>query len=232
MRETGHIAEHVEAVRKKIETACARSGRDPHDVRLIAVSKTKPVGDMQEAYAAGCREFGENYVQEILEKYGQLPADAKIHMIGHLQTNKVGKIIGKTALIHAVDSLHLAEAIEKQAAKHLQQPIPVLLEVNAAQEESKFGFFLDEVETAVRTIRETCPHVKVDGLMTSAPYTLDPESNRIYFRKLKEAAEANGLKELSMGMTGDYEVAVEEGATLVRVGTAIFGARNYGAKEV
>lgn len=221
------IAENVQAVKARIAAACERAGRDAASVRLIAVSKTKPVSAMQEAYAAGCREFGENYVQEILEKEGQLPSDAHIHMIGHLQTNKVGKIVDKVAEIHAVDSLRLAREIEKQAAKRNLPPVKVLLEVNVAEEASKFGFSYDEIEGALSELRASCPHVEVLGLMTSAPLTEEPEENRKYFRKLREAAERNKLPELSMGMTGDFEVAVEEGATMVRVGTAIFGARDY-----
>lgn len=221
------ILENVQAVRARIAVACERSGRDASSVRLIAVSKTKPVSDMLEAYAAGCRDFGENYVQEILEKDGQLPADARIHMIGHLQTNKVGKIVDKVAEIHAVDSLHLAREIEKQAAKRNIPAVKVLLEVNVAEEASKFGFAYDEIGDVLAELQGTCPHLEVLGLMTSAPMTEAPEENRIYFRKLREAAQQNGLRELSMGMTGDFEVAVEEGATMVRIGTAIFGARDY-----
>lgn len=231
MEETGHIAANMRHVQEVIAAACAKSGRNSSDVKLIAVSKTKPVCDMMEAYAAGCRDFGENYVQEILEKEGQLPKDARIHMIGHLQTNKAGKIIEQVAMIHAVDTIHLAESLEKQAVKHSRAEVPILLEVNVAEEESKFGFQLSEVDAAVRTVRENCPHLKLEGLMTSAPYTEKPEENRIYFRKLREAAEKNHLHALSMGMTNDYAVAVEEGATMVRVGTAIFGARDYGAKQ-
>ena len=221
------IAKRIAQVRERIEAACRRSGRAAGSVRLLAVSKTKPLSDMQEAYDAGCREFGENYVQEILEKDGQLPPDAKLHMIGHLQTNKVGKIVGRVAEIHSVDSVRLAKEIEKQASKREIPEVKVLLEVNVAKEETKFGFQCEEVAEALSEIHAACPHVNVQGLMTSAPITEEPETNRVYFRKLRELAEKNGLSELSMGMTDDFEVAVEEGATIVRVGTAIFGPRSY-----
>ena len=241
----GHVAENVEKVKKRIAEAAARSGRDPGAVRLIAVSKTKPVSDMLDAYADGVRDFGENYVQELTEKRPLLPDDVRLHFIGHLQTNKAGKTLDCACMIHSVDSLHLAAELEKQAAKRGLQAFPILLEVNIAEEDSKFGFSSAETLPAVLEIAKRCPHLCVRGLMTSAPITEDAETNRVYFaamRKLLEAANrmieqdeagvfraagTGPLSELSMGMTGDYIVAVEEGATMVRVGTAIFGARNY-----
>lgn len=227
------IRENLEQVRKNIEEACRAVGRDPSEVTLIAVSKTKPVPLLREAYDAGARCFGENKVQEIMDKYPQLPEDIQWHMIGHLQRNKVKYIVHKAAMIHSVDSLRLAEAIEQEAAKHEVQ-VPILLEVNVAEEESKFGLKMDEVLPLVETV-SGFPHIRIRGLMTIAPYVEDPEENRDIFRQLKKLSVDIAAKNinnvsmsvLSMGMTGDYQVAVQEGATMVRVGTGIFGERNY-----
>ena len=209
------------------------AGRDPKEVTLIAVSKTKPVSMLKEAYDAGARCFGENKVQEIMDKHPQLPEDIQWHMIGHLQRNKVKYIVDKVSMIHSVDSLRLAQTIEQEAAKH-NVCVPVLLEVNVAQEESKFGLKMDKVLPLIETIADF-PHIKVQGLMTIAPYVENAEDNRDFFRQLKklsvdiEAKNINNvsMSVLSMGMTGDYQVAVQEGATMVRVGTGIFGERNY-----
>lgn len=227
------IRENLEQVRKNIEEACKEVGRDPSEVTLIAVSKTKPVPLLREAYDAGARCFGENKVQEIMDKYPQLPEDIQWHMIGHLQRNKVKYIVDKAAMIHSVDSLRLAEVIEQEAAKHKVQ-VPILLEVNVAEEESKFGLKMDEVLPLIETV-SGFPHIRIRGLMTIAPYVEDPEENRDIFRQLKklsvdiEAENINNvnMSVLSMGMTGDYQVAVQEGSTMVRVGTGIFGERNY-----
>ena len=225
------IKEHLTEVKERIEQACIRSGRNPREVTLIAVSKTKPVPMLEEAYAAGARDFGENKVQEIAAKKPELPEDIRWHMIGHLQRNKVGQVLGKAVLIHSVDSLRLARQIETDAAK-TGLDVDILLEVNVAREESKYGFMLEEVEDAIMTIKDF-PHVHIKGLMTIAPFVENPEENRGIFKKLFEFAVDIGRKNidnvtmgvLSMGMTGDYEVAVEEGATMVRVGTGIFGVR-------
>ena len=227
------ITENLEQVRKNIIEACRAVNRDPDEVTLISVSKTKPVSMLQEAYDAGSRDFGENKVQEIMDKYPQLPSDIRWHMIGHLQRNKVKYIVDKVALIHSVDSLRLAETIENEAAKH-NVTVPVLIEVNVAQEESKFGLKTEEVLSLVESIA-ALPHINIKGLMTIAPYVEDPEENRGIFRELKklsvDIAGKNinnvSMSVLSMGMTGDYQVAVQEGATMVRVGTGIFGERNY-----
>ena len=225
------IKENLEEVREKIRQACQRSGRREEDVTLISVSKTKPVDMLREAYEAGSRDFGENRVQEIMEKYGQMPEDVRWHMIGHLQKNKVRQVIDKAVLIHSVDTVELAEQIEKDAAKR-DLTVDILLEVNVAEEESKFGFRTEEVEAAVMKIKEF-PHVHIKGLMTIAPFVSNSEDNREVFKKLyqlyvdirsKNIDNVN-MSVLSMGMTGDYEVAVEEGATMIRVGTGIFGAR-------
>ena len=225
------IKEHLTEVKERIEQACIRSGRNPGEVTLIAVSKTKPVPMLEEAYAAGARDFGENKVQEIAAKKPELPEDIRWHMIGHLQRNKVSQVIGNAVMIHSVDSLRLARQIETDAAK-AGLDVDILLEVNVAREESKYGFMLEEVEDAIMTIKDF-PHVHIKGLMTIAPFVDNPEENRGIFKKLFEfAVDIDGknidnvtMSVLSMGMTGDYEVAVEEGATMVRVGTGIFGVR-------
>ncbi|MBR5267305.1 MAG: YggS family pyridoxal phosphate-dependent enzyme [Lachnospiraceae bacterium] len=225
------IAMNYAEVKNRMEAACVRAGRDPKEVTLIAVSKTKPVSMLMEAYEAGARTFGENKVQEITEKFPQIPEDAKFHMIGHLQTNKVGQVIDKAVLIHSVDSVHLAEKIEKEAAKR-DLVKDILLEVNVAEEDSKFGLKMDEVIPTLEIIKNF-PHVCVKGLMTIAPFVEDAEDNRKYFKQLYQLfvdikcknIDNGTMSVLSMGMTGDYEVAVEEGATMIRVGTGIFGSR-------
>lgn len=227
------LKEQLQEVEEKIRAACERAGRSREEVTLVAVSKTKPVEMLQEAYDLGARVFGENKVQELTEKYELLPKDIHWHMIGHLQTNKVKYLIGKTELIHSVDSMRLAQAIEKESAKH-GCVTDILLEVNVAEEESKFGMKMEEV---IPFLKETAqfPHIRVRGLMTIAPFVDDPEENRPIFADLhklyvdiKQKNIDNGtVSILSMGMTNDYEVAVEEGATMVRVGTGIFGARDY-----
>lgn len=227
------IAENIKEVQAKIVQACIRAGRNPEDVTLIAVSKTKPVSMLQEAYDAGARYFGENKVQEICEKYDQLPEDIHWQMIGHLQRNKVKQVIGKAELIHSVDSIRLAEEINKEAAKK-RIVANILIEVNVAKEESKFGLMPEEVMDFIHEIVRF-QNINVQGLMTIAPFVDDPEENRIHFanlRKLsvdirKENVDNVSMSVLSMGMSNDYEVAVEEGATMVRVGTKIFGERNY-----
>ena len=236
------IAENLCHVLSRIKAACEKAGRSPEEISLIAVSKTKPFSDILEARASGITRFGENYVQELMQKIEMNESlgegkPIQWHMIGHLQKNKVKYLIGHTALIHSVDSTALAEQIEKEAAKK-DTTVRILLEVNIAREESKFGFDPDHVLQAAEDI-SALPHVRALGLMTSAPITEDPETNRMYFRHLNalagELAEKNLLTVsdpdfrcpvLSMGMTGDFEVAIEEGATMVRVGTAIFGKRN------
>lgn len=220
-------------VENNILDACERSGRNPEEVTLIAVSKTKPVEMLQEVYNEGIRDFGENYVQELADKIEIMPNDIRWHMIGHLQRNKVKYLVGKVACIHSVDSLRLAEVINERSIK-LGVVTEIMAEVNIAGEESKFGFTRDEVFDFAEKV-STMEGVKLVGLMTSAPYVNDPEENRQYFREMKSLSvdinEKNinniNITELSMGMTNDYIVAVEEGATHVRVGTAIFGARNY-----
>lgn len=227
------LKDQLQEVEKRIQAACDRAGRKREEVTLIAVSKTKPVETLQEAYDLGVRIFGENKVQELTAKYEALPKDIHWHMIGHLQTNKVKYIIDKAELIHSVDSLKLAETIEKEAAKH-DLIADILVEVNVAEEESKFGMKMEEVIPFVEEV-SAFPHVRVRGLMTIAPFVEDPEENRSIFADLhklyidikKKNHDNDTVSVLSMGMTNDYEVAIEEGATMVRVGTGIFGARNY-----
>ena len=232
------LKENLEQVEQNIERACKKAGRARSEVTLIAVSKTKPVEMIQEIYDAGCRDFGENKVQELCEKIEQLPNDIKWHMIGHLQRNKVKYIIDNhVSLIHSVDSYRLAEEINIQAKKK-NVIVPILVEVNIAMEESKFGISPEDVIALVEQIAEL-KNVKIEGLMTIAPYVVDAEENRLYFRKIKQLSVDIGnknidnvsMKILSMGMTGDYMVAIEEGATMVRVGTGIFGERNYPKQE-
>ena len=227
------VAENLAQVQKNIEESCGNVNRDPGEVTLIAVSKTKPVEMLREAYDAGARVFGENKVQEIVDKYDHMPSDVKWHMIGHLQRNKVKYIVDKVAMIHSVDSFRLAETIEKEAAKK-NVTVPILIEVNVAQEESKYGLKPEEVLPFIEEIADFS-HIQIKGLMTIAPYVEDAEENREIFRELKKLSVDIAAKNinnvtmsvLSMGMTGDYMVAVQEGATMVRVGTGIFGARNY-----
>ena len=227
------IKENLISVENKIQEACLRAGRKREEVTLIAVSKTKPIEDLKEAYSLGVRVFGENKVQELADKYDALPKDIEWHMIGHLQRNKVKYVVGKACLIHSVDSLRLAEAISEEAVKK-QCDVPVLIEVNVAGEESKFGVSMEETEALVRKIAKL-PAISVRGLMTIAPFVENPEENRRHFSNLKKLCvdlkrkniDNVTMSVLSMGMTGDYEVAIEEGATMIRVGTGIFGERNY-----
>ncbi|NBK93276.1 YggS family pyridoxal phosphate-dependent enzyme [bacterium 1XD21-13] len=227
------VVENLAEVEKRVCAACERAGRDRSEVTLIAVSKTKPVSMIEELLPAGMRDFGENKVQELCEKYEELPKDIRWHLIGHLQRNKVKQVVGKACLIHSVDSLRLAQAISAEAVKR-GCTVPVLIEVNVAGEESKFGVSLEETEGLIREIAKL-PAVSVQGLMTIAPFVTDPEENRSHFAKLKKLCvdlkrkniDNVTMNVLSMGMTGDYEVAIEEGATMIRVGTGIFGERNY-----
>ena len=227
------LCENLKKVEDNVDAACRKAGRSRDEVTLIAVSKTKPVEMLSTIYNQGIRDFGENKVQEMCDKMEQLPSDIRWHMIGHLQTNKVKYIVGHTTLIHSVDSLHLAKEIERQAEKK-DVTVDILVEVNIAEEESKFGIHKEETYELVRQIA-ALPHVHICGLMTIAPYVENPEDNRMYFRGIRQLsvdiAEQNidnvDMDVLSMGMTGDYMVAIEEGATMVRVGTGIFGERNY-----
>ena len=215
-----------------VETAI-QSGRNPEEITLIAVSKTKPISAIEELIDIGVCEFGENKVQELCEKYEQVSKPVHFHLIGHLQTNKVKYVVDKACLIHSVDSLKLAKEIQKEAAKK-QVIAEVLIEVNVAEEESKFGLRIEEVIPFLQEI-SNFSNIHVNGLMTIAPFVDNPEENRPIFKVLKELSVDIASKNidnvtmnvLSMGMTNDYQVAIEEGATMVRVGTGIFGERNY-----
>lgn len=226
------IKENLALIDKEIQNARALSPYN-QDVKLVAVSKTKPNEDILEAYEAGVRDFGENKVQELAAKYEALPKDIRWHLIGHLQRNKVKYIIDKVYLIHSVDSLRLAQEIEKEAAKK-DITVNILIQINISHEESKFG--IDESETAELFMQiSRMPHIKIMGFMTIAPECDDPEDVRPIFRQLKKISiDINSLNgdntmkwELSMGMSGDFKAAVMEGATYVRIGSSIFGKRNY-----
>ena len=227
------LLDNLNDVEKRIQAACDRSGRKREEVLLVAVSKTKPVEMIEEIMAAGIVEFGENKPQELRDKYEVLPKNLHFHMIGHLQTNKIKYVIDRAVLIHSIDSIRLAEAVNAEAKKH-DRIMPVLVEVNVAQEESKSGFLVEETEEAIREIAKLS-NIRVEGLMTIAPFVENAEENRQYFVKLRKLSVDIAAKNidnvtmhhLSMGMTGGYEVAIEEGATMVRVGTGIFGERNY-----
>lgn len=227
------IKENLQEIEKNILKACEKAGRKREEVTLIAVSKTKPVSMVEEVYETGIRDFGENKVQEMCDKIEVLPKDIRWHMIGHLQSNKVKYLMDKAYLIHSVDSLKLANEIEKQASK-CNKTVDILIEVNIAGEESKFGLAKEEVLSLVCDIAKLS-HLRIKGLMTIAPYVEDPEDNRLYFRQIKQlSVDINNqnidnvsMDILSMGMSGDYSVAIEEGATMVRVGTSIFGERVY-----
>ena len=231
------VEKNISEVKKRISEAAKAAGRNENEVTLIAVSKTKPVEMIKEAYDTGIRDFGENKVQEIMEKYPLLPSDIRWHLIGHLQTNKVKYIIDKVCMIHSVDSLKLAEEISRQAVKH-NVTVDILIEVNVAAEESKFGVRPEDAIDLCRSI-STLPGIRIRGLMTVAPFTSDPEENRPVFCALRQLfVDIDGknidnvcMDCLSMGMSGDYTVALEEGATFVRVGTSIFGQRDYGVER-
>lgn len=224
------VLENYKKVEEQICRSCEKSGRRREEVTLIAVSKTKPVVMMEELLVTGV-PFGENKVQEIVKKAPLLPENTCWHLIGHLQRNKVRQIAGMVAMIHSVDSLRLAEQIQKEYEKK-NLVAEILMEVNVAREESKFGLMPEETEETIRKIAEF-PNIHVCGLMTIAPFTENPEENRVHFRNLRKLlVDINSknidnisMTELSMGMTGDYTVAIEEGATMVRVGTGIFGSR-------
>lgn len=219
-----NVTSRVQDVRRRIAEACEKSGRSPGDVTLVAVTKGFPPEAVREAVAAGIVDIGENRVQEAQSKRQQLAdlaAEVKWHMVGHLQTNKVKAALGLFDIIQSVDSLHLAEAISRRATG----PVPIFLELNVAQEPSKYGFSIDALDEQYQAICGLA-NLNVRGLMTVAPITHDPEDVRPVFRRLREAAQSLGLAELSMGMTDDFEVAIEEGATHVRIGRALFGERD------
>lgn len=227
------LKENLDNVYANIKTACDKVGRDANEVTLICVSKTKPLSDIEELAFYGEMEFGENKVQEMVDKYDNISKPVNWHLIGHLQTNKVKYIADKVKLIHSVDSIHLAKEINKQAQK-ADRIIDILIQVNIAHEDTKFGIDESSIYDIINEIKDFS-NIKVKGLMTIAPFVENPEENRIYFKKLHELLldikskniDNIDMSILSMGMTNDYMIAIEEGATMVRVGTGIFGERNY-----
>lgn len=231
------MEQNIAQVRQNIAQAAKKVGRNPEDILLLAVSKTKPVEQIKEAVSYGLTSLGENKVQEIMDKYEPMGEGIHWHLIGHLQTNKVKYIIDKVDMIHSVESIRLAEEIEKRAAAK-NKVMDILVEINIAQEESKFGIPVNEVESFLQELSKFS-HIRIRGLMTVAPFVENPEENRLYFRKMRELLVDINTKKidninmdvLSMGMTGDYMVAIEEGATIVRVGTGIFGERYYPNKQ-
>jgi pyridoxal phosphate enzyme (YggS family) len=223
------IAENLDFIRQRITAAAERNGRSAKEVKLVAVSKTYPPEVIREAVEAGQQCFGENRVQDALPKIDALPPDLEWHLIGHLQTNKVRKVIGRFALFHGVDNIALALQMNRIAGE-FGVTASILLEVNVSGEESKFGFTPSALPAALEELLPL-PHLRVEGLMTMAPYSENPDCARPVFeglRKLRDAlsaASGHPLKELSMGMSGDFEQGIEEGATIVRIGSAIFGTR-------
>ena len=230
------IRDNIEYINKLKDEAALKSGRTGDDVLLVAVTKLHDADEINEAIDCGITDIGENKVQEILNKYEKVKP-VRWHLIGHLQTNKVKYIIDKVAMIHSVESLHLAQEIDKRAAQH-GVTMDILIQVNSAEEESKFGISVEETEQMIRDILENCPNVRIRGLMCIAPYEEDPENAAIYFREVKELYDRYSeiehpnldFKYLSMGMSNDFQVAIEEGSNLIRVGTAIFGQRDYSRK--
>lgn len=227
------LKENLKQVEENIQKACDRVGRRREEVTLIAVSKTKPIEDIEQILEEDVIDFGENKVQELCDKFEKISRPVNWHLIGHLQTNKVKYIADKVALIHSVDSYKLAEQINKEAKKK-NTVVPILLQVNIAKEDTKFGLAKEEVLPLIEQIKDM-EGIKIKGLMTIAPFVTNPEENRVHFKNLyqlyvdiREKSINNvTMDTLSMGMTGDYEVAIEEGATMIRVGTGIFGERNY-----
>jgi pyridoxal phosphate enzyme (YggS family) len=221
-----NLPENVAAVEERIQKACERSGRKRDEVRLIAVTKTHPVETIRQAYDLGIRDFGENRVQELLKKaeYFREDNDIRWHLIGHLQSNKAKYIAPLIHCVHSIDSIETAKELSKRAAQS-GRSIDILLEVNVAGEESKEGIAQQEAEKLLKQISKEATSVFVTGLMTVAPYLSDPEDVRPYFRELRMLRDQHGLKDLSMGMTNDFEVAIEEGSTMIRIGSALFGER-------
>ncbi len=224
-----NIADNYKDVQKRVEAAALKSGRNPEDIFIIAVTKNQTIGTIEEGIQAGINKIGENRVQELLEKYDAIGHAVEWHLVGHLQTNKVKYIADKVALIHSLDNLSLAKEIDKRAQQQALK-VNVLVQVNVSGEESKFGLEPATVVPFLEACSQRFEMLNIKGLMTIAPFVADPEEARPYFRGLRELSEGIEalnipgveMKYLSMGMTNDFEVAVEEGANLVRVGRAIF----------
>ena len=238
------IKDNIEEIKEGIKEAALKSGRDPEEILLLAVTKLHEADEMNEAIRAGVTDIGENKVQEILRKFDSVDP-VRWHLIGHLQTNKVNKVIDKVVMIHSLDSFHLAEEIEKRAAAR-DITVDVLIQIDIGDEDTKFGAAKGEVDTLIEKVAASCPHIMIKGLMCVAPMADDPEEARPYFAEMKkiydsyregvkgkgiEGEERIDMQFLSMGMTNDYKIAIEEGSNLVRVGTAIFGHRDYRKEE-
>lgn len=232
-----NIKANIEKVNEKKAAAAAKAGRNADDILLVGVTKTRTAEEINKGIDAGLTDIGENKVQEIMDKY-DFVKPVKWHMIGHLQTNKVKYIIDKVSMIHSVDSYKLAEEINKRAGQH-DLTMDILIQVNSAQEESKFGISTDETEELIRRVLENCPNIRIRGLMCIAPFAEDPNDIRVYFAEVKKLYDQYGTIEherldfqyLSMGMSHDFEAAIQEGSNLIRVGTAIFGERDYSKKN-
>jgi PLP dependent protein len=232
-RAMGMIKENIDTINRNKDDITVRSGRKAGEVLLVAVTKTRTSEEINEAIDAGITDIGENKVQEIMDKF-EAVKPVRWHMIGHLQTNKVKYIIDKVSMIHSVDSFHLAEEIDKRAEQH-GTAMDILVQVNTAEEDSKFGITSEETGKLIEEILERCPNIKIKGLMCIAPFEDDPEDVRIFFKETKKLYDKYSLlthprldfQFLSMGMSHDYEAAIQEGSNLIRVGTAIFGDRNY-----
>ena len=231
------IKSNIEYIQELKEAAARKSGRNGDDVLLVAVTKLHGADEINEAIDAGITDIGENKVQEIMDKYEKVKP-VRWHLIGHLQTNKVKYIIDKVSMIHSVDSLKLAKEIDKRAAQH-DLIMDILVQVNSAEEESKFGITTEETDQLIADIADQCSNIRIKGLMCIAPYEEDPNDARAYFAEVKQIydkyadrpEERIDFQYLSMGMTNDFEVAIEEGSNLIRVGTAIFGYRDYRSEE-
>ncbi len=230
------IGENIKYIQQLKAQAAERSGRSGDDVLLVAVTKLHSAEEINEAIDCGITDIGENKVQEIMDKYEKVKP-VRWHLIGHLQTNKVKYIIDKVSMIHSVDSLHLAKEIDKRAAQH-GLVMDILIQVNSAMEESKFGITTDQTGDMIHDILQQCPNVRIRGLMCIAPFEDNPDDARVYFAEVKKLFDTYknienpnlDFKYLSMGMSNDFEVAIEEGSNLIRVGTSIFGARDYSKK--
>lgn len=233
----GKIKENIEKIQNEKCRAAEACGRKGDDVLLVAVTKTRTAEEINEAIDAGITDIGENKVQEVVDKFDHVKP-VRWHLIGHLQTNKVKYIIDKVAMIHSVDSLHLAKEIDKRAAQH-GITMNILIQVNAAGEESKFGVSREETQQLILDILDSCPNIRIRGLMHIAPFAENTEDVRIYFREVAELYrqfakiehEHLDFQYLSMGMSHDFDVAIQEGANLIRVGTSIFGERDYSKKS-
>lgn len=231
------IKSNIEYINELKAAAAERTGRTGDDILLVAVTKLHTPDEMNEAIDAGITDIGENKVQEIMDKYDRVKP-VRWHLIGHLQTNKVKYIIDKVAMIHSVDSLKLALEINKRAEQH-NLTMDILIQVNSAEEESKFGITTEETDQLIRDIAKQCPNIRIKGMMCIAPYEENPEDAKPYFAQVKklydkyacEKSERIDFEYLSMGMTNDFEAAIEEGSNLIRVGTAIFGYRDYRSEE-